>query len=154
MSDAFDSVENYGQGGGFFTPADHANAVAILFRPRELRKEASKYTDDNGRHKDLLVADYHIFRTKDDVTAGKPTEILLGAQTDKNGIIRKGAPMAERGKVAPVRLDKSQTTKGKAWVLVSPERDVCQKLAEYWAEVEAEEKAAEEEFNSLLGDEE
>lgn len=126
------------QGGGWFKPADHEDAVAFLVEVKGFERQRPT---DYGP-KDSALCDISVFPTEAELEAGTPT-VLAGTRVESTLLARDLAPL--QGKATIVTLGKTTPKKQgqhPGWVWRPAPAGVKAKVATYAQEREAKIQAA------------
>lgn len=75
MTSPFTKPSDLG-GGGFFKPADHMTALALLIEPKTIEKNVPNTHNGQTRNRDEVVADISVFENQAALDAGQPTNVL------------------------------------------------------------------------------
>lgn len=128
-----------GAGGGFFKPADHADAVALLIEVKAFeRQRPSAYGP-----KDSARCDVTVFGTQEALDAGSPTETIQNTRIEKTILTRDLEAIV--GAATIVKLGQwtgSKPGAKPAWVWQNPSQDTKSKVVTYAKAREAEIQAA------------
>ncbi len=99
--------------GGWFTPGDHKDAVAILVEVKDFQRQRPT---PHGP-KDSVLADVTVFATEADISNGTPSFIQEGCRIEKTVLTRDLSTLV--GKATIVTLDQTKPSKpgqNPAWV--------------------------------------
>lgn len=132
------------QQGGFFKPADHLGAVAILLEVQGFQAQApSKYGP-----KDSVTAEITVFKTQTDLDSGNATE-LGSVAIQYKGLTRGFEGLV--GKATIAALGQAPTQSGQdAWVWRQVGSAASGKVAEYVQKRDAAREAAKANIPSFL----
>lgn len=125
--------------GGWFKPADHAEAVAILI---EVKAYEAQRPTPNGP-KDSALVDVTVFATQEAIDAGEPTTVQQGCRIEQTVLARDLAGLV--GDETIVKLDQSKPTKPgakPAWVYRQPDPKARAGVVAYYEAREAAIQAA------------
>jgi hypothetical protein len=126
------------QGGGWFKPADHLDALAILVEVKSFDRQRPT---PNGP-KDSALTDVSVFNSQDDLDNGTPT-VIKGTRIEQTILARDLANMV--GKALVVRVEQLEAKKAgqrPAWVWRPADGGPKQAVVKYATEREAALKAA------------
>lgn len=127
------------QGGGWFKPMDHDEAVAILAEPKSF--EHQRPTDFGP--KDSIVADLTIFDTMDELAAGTPTHIFKDIRVEYTVLTKDLKPLVGSATVVTTEqaVSKKPGQKG-AWVWRQATNEAKKAVIAYATKREADIAAA------------
>ena len=126
-------------GGGWFKPADHGDAEAILI---EVKGYDSQRPTPNGP-KDSVLVDVTVFKDAAAIAAGEPYHIQQGCRIEQTILARDLASLV--GMATVVKLAQSKPAKPgakPAWVYRAPEPKSKEGVIAYAMKREAEIQAA------------
>jgi hypothetical protein len=126
-------------GGGWFKPADHKDAVALLIEVKAFDRQRPT---PNGP-KDSALVDVTVFNTQADIDAGAPSHLQPGCRIEQTILARDLASLV--GSATIVKLEQVESKKAgqrPAWVYRPTTAEAKQGVIAYATKREAEIQAA------------
>lgn len=129
-------------GGGWFKPAEHKDAVAILIEVHSFDRQRPT---PNGP-KDSALCDFTIFDTDAALDAAEPSTIIKGCRVEQTVLARDLEQLVGAATIATIaQVASKKAGANPAWVWRSTSQDVKTKVVAY---AEAREAAVQEALDS------
>lgn len=126
-------------GGGWFKPAEHNTAVAILVEVKQFDRQRPT---PNGP-KDSVLTDITVFTTQADLDALAPSHELKGTRVEQTVLARDLEPLVGKATIVTVtQIESKKAGQRPAWVWRATSADVKAKVKDFATKREAALKAA------------
>ena len=130
------------KGGGkrtFVKPAEHADDIAIIVEPIQVKKDQNHTYNGQTKIRDEAVAKFTFFKTVEAVEKGEPSEVVPEGWLSQVMLVDTIARLKEADAISLAVLRKVQTQGGSGWVF-RPVEDpaVMEKVGAYYTRREEE----------------
>lgn len=128
--------------GGFFKPADHANALGILFEPKSVKRDVPNTFKGVTKNRDEITADITIFTNQEQLDGKREPLIQKGVVIGYGGINSALEPELGGGAVAGIVRKRKSNNDNEYYALVDPDSATFSKIEAYYERREAARQAA------------
>lgn len=129
------------QGGSYFKPETHKDAVAILVEPKSVQRDVPNTYKGVTKNRDEVQGDVTLFLSEADLAAGKGVEVKATTFTHPGITNRLSRALGEAvvGRLGKKQFDNAPAP---AWVIEDVADEAFDKVAAYYEAREAAVKAA------------
>lgn len=113
------NLKSVKEGGNYFKPEDHHDAVAILIEVRDFKRQVPT---DFGP-KDTAYCDVTIFDDQDALTAGNASSVLSNAPIQQTALARDLADLVDAATIVQLGQAKAKPGRQPAWVWRNTSQD-------------------------------
>lgn len=137
ISKASDNVS-----GGFFKPAEHTNALGILFEPKSIKRDVPNTYKGVTKNRDEITADITVFTNQDHLDGKREPVIQKGVVIGYSGINSALEPELGGGAVVGIVRKKKSQEGNEYYALQDPDSATFAKIEAYYDGREAKRQAA------------